>query len=148
MPGTKPTTAELLKKLSSTRNFRVFVERYGKHIETVPFHEHIRRLCEEKGIVPAHVIARSGIDRIYGHQLFNGTRKPPRDRALQLAIALDLDYEDTQELLKTARKRELYPKIKRDAAIIFALKRGLGLNGLQDILLELSLPLLGEERYD
>jgi len=40
----------------------------------------------------------------------------------------------------------LYPKIKRDAIIIFALKNGFDIVAVQSALFELSLPILGEER--
>ena len=56
-----------------------------------------------------------------------------------------MDYDETQDLLKIARKSPLYPKVKRDAVIIFALTRGLGIMDIQATLDELFLPLLGKE---
>lgn len=56
-----------------------------------------------------------------GHQLFNGTRKPSRDKVIQLAFGFGLDMEQTQQLLKAAQKSPLYPKIKRDAAILYCI---------------------------
>ena len=78
----------------------------------------LAELCRTHGLRPVEVIRRAGLDRTYGHQLFNGTRKPSRDKLMQLAFGLGLTVEETQSLLKEARKSLLYSKILRDAAIM------------------------------
>ena len=45
--------------------------------------------------------------RNYAYQLFNGTRKPSRDKVIQLAFGFGLSVDDTQELLKVARQAPL-----------------------------------------
>jgi len=149
MPKEKISTSALLRKLFKTANLESFIKHHSEQFDTVPFHTYINQLCAETGTIPAHVINKSGIERTFGHQLFNGIRKPSRDKVIQLAFGFVMDYEQTQELLKISRHRALYPKIKRDAVIIFALNRGLPVTDVQVTLSELSLPLLGkEERYE
>ena len=63
-------------------------------------------------MLPAQVIERSQIERTYGHQLFNGTRRPSRDKVLQLALGLGLSVDETQRLLRAAGKSPLYPRLK------------------------------------
>jgi hypothetical protein len=143
-----PTTT-LLKKLFAAHSIKTFVKDYGEHMDSPGlFHEYLHRLCREKEVIPAHVIARSGIDRVFGHQIFSGVRTASRDKALLLAFAFGLDYDGTQALLRAAGKRALHPKSKRDAVVIFALKRKLDMDGVQTILFDLSLPILGEKRND
>ena len=145
----KISTSALLRKLFKTNNLENFIKHYGEQFDNIPFHTYINQLCVENGTIPAHVIHKSSIERTFGHQLFNGIRKPSRDKVIQLAFGFGMDYEKTQELLKISHHRALYPKIKRDAAIIFALHRGLPVTDVQVTLSELSLPLLGkEERYE
>ena len=103
-------------------------------------------MCAVKNLPPNEVVKKADIERKYGRQLFSGTRKPSRDKVIQLAFGFELDYEETQELLISARKSALYPKIERDAVIIFALKRKQDLHTVQSMLYELSIPILGEER--
>jgi transcriptional regulator with XRE-family HTH domain len=111
-----------------------------------PLKVYINSLCVDKGVSAARVIEKSGLDRMYGHQLFNGLRKKPsRDKIIQLAIGFEMDYEETQELLKTARKSALYPRIQRDSVIIFALKNGLSIDDVQSALEELALSPLGKD---
>ena len=139
------STITLLKKLFNSPDLEIFIESNESELVIPPFHAFISSICEEKGEIPEHVIKRSAIDRTYGHQLFNGTRKPSRDKVIQLAIGLELDFSETQKLLQVGQKSILYPKIKRDAAIIHCIKNKKEINETQAILETLGLtPLSGE----
>ena len=94
--------------------------------------------------MPERIIISAQIDRTYGHQLFNGTRKPSRDKVLQLAIAMKLSLNETQHLLQAAGKSALYPRLKRDAVVIYCLKNELDMMETQEILSKAGLSLLGE----
>jgi transcriptional regulator with XRE-family HTH domain len=96
-----------------------------------------------KELVPEQVIRKAGIERSYGHQLFNGTRKPSRDKVIQLAFGLGLDLDETQKMLQLAQKSPLYPKIKRDAAIVYCLTHDKDIMETQTMLHSLDLTLLG-----
>ena len=139
------STITLLKKLFNSPDLEIFIESNESELVIPPFHTFISSICEEKGEIPEHVIKRSAIDRTYGHQLFNGTRKPSRDKVIQLAIGLELDFSETQKLLQVGQKSILYPKIKRDAAIIHCIKNKKEINETQAVLETLGLtPLSGE----
>lgn len=145
----KISTATLMKRLFNTTRLHAFMDTYDGDFVKATFHEYIQKLCSEKGLVTEHVIRRAGIDRTYGHQLFSGHRRPSRDKAIQLAFGFSLNAEEAQELLKTAGKSLLYPKIKRDAAILYCLQNGVGFFEAQATLEELELPLMGREgRYE
>ncbi len=80
-------------------------EHFLESIDPEPsFCEYLDRLCEQTGKKRWQVIANSGIDRTYGYQLFNGTRKPSRDKAIQLAIGFELNVDQTQELYARGKK--------------------------------------------
>jgi hypothetical protein len=144
-PGNGRTdTGELMGKLLRTANIKRFLEKNVHSMEIIPFHEYIRQKCNERGAVPEQVIKRSNIERTYGHQLFRGLRAPSRDKVIQLAFGFGFGVEETQELLTAARKALLYPKIKRDAAILFCIKRGMDVIEAQSILEDLGISLLGE----
>ena len=143
----KTPTITLLKKLFNTPDLEIFIESNESEMYTLPFHTYLSGICEEKGNIPEHIIKRSAIDRTYGHQLFNGTRKPSRDKVLQLAIGLELDFGETQKLLQVAQKSILYPKIKRDAVIIHCIRNNKEINETQAVLEALGLtPLSGENQ--
>lgn len=141
----KIRTSTLLNKLFKTSNLKGFIERNAKNMEIPLFYIYISDLCQTMGQVPERIIKMSSIERTYGHQLFNGTRKPSRDKVIQLAFGFGLDVEETQSLLKIAQKSQLYPKIKRDAVIIYCLNNQKSIIETQGILETLELTLLGGE---
>ncbi|MCL2632889.1 MAG: hypothetical protein FWD34_00050 [Oscillospiraceae bacterium] len=147
MSNKKIPTDVLLKRLFKTTSIDRFIHSYSEDLNNPPvFCDYINSLCSQKDISHESVIKKADIARTYGHQLFSGTRKPTRDRVIQLAFGFEMDYEETQKFLVVARKSQLYPKIKRDAIIIFALKNGYGVVDVQSALYDLSIPILGEER--
>jgi len=145
MPAKEMDTGELLDKIIKTASINRFIKRHGENMNPVSFSSYLNDLCTKKNTVPAHVIEKSGIERTFGHQIFNGRRKPSRDKVIQLAVGFEMDYTDAQGLLTAARKSTLYPKIKRDAVVIYALEKKLSFFDIQETLSELSLPLIGEE---
>lgn len=89
------------------------------------------------------MIQRANIERGYGHQIFRGIREPSRDKVLQLAFGFGLNVPEAQRLLRAAEKSPLYPRLKRDAAILFCINRGESLVQMQLLLSELGLSPLG-----
>lgn len=112
-------------------------------MRNVPLTKYLQELCEERDVVPEQVIKKAQIDRTYGHQIFNGTRNPSRDKLIQLAVGFGLSLDETQMLLKKAGKSVLYSKIKRDAACIYGISHGMNMMELQELLLSVDVPLLG-----
>lgn len=140
---TKVKTSTLLGRVFKASNLKRFMDENDELFLNVPFHLHISEMCREVGMVPEQIIKQTGIERTYGHQIFNGTRKPSRDKVIQLALGFRLDTNGTQELLKAANKRNLYPKIRRDAALIYCLEHHMNEVETQNVLMELNLTLLG-----
>jgi hypothetical protein len=64
----------------------------------------------------------------------NGTRQPSRDKVLQLAFGLRLTVDEAQRLLRAADKSPLYPRLKRDAVVLFALNKSLSILETQNLL--------------
>lgn len=108
-----------------------------------PFCDYITQLCKKRSEVPEHIIKRANIERSYGHQIFRGSRNPSRDTVLQLAFGFEADVDKAQELLKYAGKNALYPRVKRDAALIYCLHDRFTIVETQHVLHEMGLPLLG-----
>lgn len=105
--------------------------------------DYITALCEKRGEPHERVVKRAGLDRVYGHQIFCGLRQPTRDKVIQLAFGFQMHAEEAQALLKIAHKSALYPRVERDAAILFCLHRGMSIIDTQEMLSELNLPTLG-----
>ena len=137
-------TSELIRGLIKAVDLNEFMEDNKQEMEMPAFHVYLSNLCKSGGMVPEQIIKKAGIERTYGHQLFNGTRNPSRDKVLQLAFGLGLDLEETQKILKIARHSPLYPKFKRDAVILHCLVNGEDFWETQGILQSNGITLLGE----
>ena len=145
-PTHKPIpTREFYMKLLESPDLKEFFENHAGEMQIPSFHLFISEICASTNQVPEQVIKRAAIERTYGHQLFNGTRNPSRDKVIQLAFGLGLDPEGAQQLLRVARRNALYPKIKRDAAILYCLENRKAFLDAQCLLESLGLTLLGEE---
>lgn len=138
------TTNSLLSKIIHGRNFHKVLEANDDCFAEQSISEYLKNLCDVRGQVPEQVIKKSQIDRTYGHQIFNGTRIPSRDKLIQLAFGFGLSLDETQTLLKKAGKSMLYAKVKRDAACIYGLSHSMNMMEVQDLMASLELPLLGE----
>jgi hypothetical protein len=137
-------TSDLIRGLIKTNDLKEFLDENELEMELPSFHVYISDFCKGEGKVPEQVIKKAGIERTYGHQLFNGTRNPSRDKVIQLAFGLELNLEETQKLLKIAHHSPLYPKFKRDAVLLHCLVNGEDFWETQSILLSMQITLLGE----
>ena len=138
-----PHTSTLLRRLFKASNLDRFLAENKEGFDVPKFHEVISAMCRERNETAEAVIGRSGIERTYGHQLFNGTRKPSRDKVIQLAIGFGMNAEETEELLKAAGKSPLYPRVERDCILLFGINKGYGIMEIQELLHEKGATILG-----
>ncbi len=110
----------------------------GEDYVLPPLTEHLSALLEAHGLTVREIIRICNLDRNYGYQLFNGTRRPTRDMLLILALALRLPEAEAQRLLKIGGRQPLYARNRRDAAVLYALTHNLGLDGAGKLLRSLG----------
>ncbi len=149
MENNSLSTEKLLSLLFKAPSLSLFLDSRDSDLRLPRFHDYISSLCAAHNEVPEHIIRRSGLEKSFGHQLFSGRRSPSRDSVVQLAFGFPLSVSETQELLKVAQKSPLYPRVKRDSAILYCLYHGLSLVDTQIVLHDLDLPILGGgQKYD
>ena len=136
-------TKLLLERLFRAPDVGTYLRDNADLMEMPAFHRFLCALCEELSLSRAAVIARSDIPRNYAYQLFNGIRKPSRDKVIQLAFGFGLDLKQTQELLKIAGQSPLVPQVKRDAAILYCVLHQLPLDEVQKLLENFMMHALG-----
>ena len=143
-----PTTDELWGKLFKSDTVSEYLDDVGDSRSFPSFSEYITMLCAAKGENEESVIKRGQIESSFGHRLFKGTRNPSRDTVLQLAFGLELDSDETQQLLKIARATALHPRVKRDAVIAYCLHHHMSFMDTQELLYENDLPTMGGNRSE
>ncbi|MDD4495703.1 MAG: hypothetical protein PHV32_15425 [Eubacteriales bacterium] len=139
----KISTSRFFHLLFKAPNLDQFINNNAGEMQLPSFSEYITELCKKQGNVAERIIKRANIERSFGHQIFKGARNPSRDTVLQLAFGFEADINMAQELLKHARMSTLYPRIKRDTAIIYCLHHHFTVVETQQVLHDMGLPLLG-----
>lgn len=119
----KNTTKTLEKKILSQTDFEQVISESTEELLDLQLDNYLELLLNKYHKEKKEIIAATSIDLIYGYQIFNGTRKKPsRDFLLQIAFAFPLTVQETKHLLYYGHAKSLYPRIKRDAYIMFALQ--------------------------
>ncbi len=103
-----------------------------------PLSEYLSALVEARGLTVREAIRACNLERSYGYQVFNGTRRATRNILLTLALALGLSEAEAQRLLKIGGRQSLYARNRRDAAVLYALTHDLGLEGADELLRSLG----------
>ena len=133
------STDELLKLLKNEQNIENFINTNKEDFIDIPLPLYLATLLKKYSISKNEAINNSAISQIYGYQIFSGKRpNPSRDKILQLIFGMSLNLEDSQRLLKLAGVSELYPRIKRDSIILFAINKGLTIEKCDELLFELG----------
>lgn len=137
------TTGELLELLQKTPKMESYLESASADLlKKVPLSDYLNHLLEERGCKKSDVIRRSGLDRTYAYQIFDGKKKPNRDKVLALCLSMKLDAEKTQQLLKQTGYPPLYAKFKPDSIVLFGLQHALSVMEVNELLFQMKEPLL------
>ncbi len=67
----------------------------------------------------------SGLHPTVVYDIFAGKSLPGRDNAIMLAFGLQCTLIETQRLLRLAGVSELWPKVRRDAIILWCVDHGM-----------------------
>jgi len=138
------STEAMLNKLKSVNDFGTFDSNYKHEYVSASLSASIENIMNKKLLSKSDVIKRADLDRVYGYQIISGTRIPTREKLLQLGFGLCLDADGMQAMLKTTGYAPLYPKVKRDAAILFCFNKNYDLFDTQAMLQQAGLKLIGE----
>ena len=132
-------TIDMEKKLLETKSFEVFSGEMNDDFTRLSINAYFDALLLSCKISRRQLIDLAGLadksNLVF--QLLNGTRiSRNRDIYIRLAIAMELDLQKTQSLLKFLKKGILYPLKERDAALIYCIDRTYSLSQTQQLLKE------------
>lgn len=130
----RPTTADVKHDLEQTDSFGEFFKKNEDKMLTRHLSVYLNELLIKKDMICADVVRDSGEDKAYVYQIFNGRKHPSRDKLISIIFGLHLNEEEAQRTLKLAGYSELYPRVARDAAILFAIQHGMDVWETDDLL--------------
>lgn len=117
------STDELQKVLENSQDLEKYLDDNFEDITNTTFPEYLEKILRKKDLTKSEVIEKSNIQKNYAYQIFDGSKNPSRNKVLALAFSMNLEVDETNRLLKLSNNSILYPRIKRDSIICFAIKQ-------------------------
>lgn len=116
-------TEELLERLLASASPEAYLAQGGTVDRSLP--DYLSYLLKRRGMRRADVVRGSGVASTVVYDVFCGKSRPGRDHAVMLAFGLRCSLRETQRLLRLAGVAELWPKVRRDAVIIWCIQQGM-----------------------
>jgi transcriptional regulator with XRE-family HTH domain len=120
-------TDELAAEIKSTNDIETYIRENTSEFSSEMFQRTFKEFCVMSGMSQEGIAERSMLSHGFVNNLLNNAKRPSRDTVIKLAFGLGLNVEDTSRLLKLAGHGELYPRMERDAIILFCLNKGVTL---------------------
>lgn len=92
------------------------------------------QIIEKKNYSKSNIINKSDFSYCYFYDVINGRKMPTKDKVVRLALALKMTVEECQQALKISGRSALYPKIRRDSVLIYAIEKHLTIAQCNDLL--------------
>lgn len=127
-------TQELLLILQEAEAVDPLLNDLSEQMNAPAFHDQLSQYMEERNLSASKLGEITMLSRSFVYQLCSGDRVPGRDIVLRLALALELTVSETQQFLRLAQRGTLYPRVQRDAILIFCLNRKKGLCETDELL--------------
>lgn len=133
-PPAGRSTDELMRILQSTADLKKTMARIGEDLVDKSFSQRLRELMELRGMKVSELAELSLMSRSFVYQICSGEREPGREVVLRLALLLRAGIAETQRLLRAAGRGALYPRVRRDAVLLYALREELGVFDTDELL--------------
>ena len=138
----KKDTSEIVKELGLSQDFQTFYNENKEYMISADLAELLADFIRSKGLKKSQVIKNAEFSEVYGYQIFSGVRVPERKKLLCLAVAMKLNIDETQQLLKCAGYSQLYVKLPFDSVLLYGLCKELSVVQINELLYEYDLETL------
>lgn len=136
------STEELFNEIKKTKDIFDFEEENRENLQANSLVEQLELFLESYLKPKKDIIRDAGIDITYGYQIFDGRKKPRRDKLIQLAFGFPLTVDETNVLLRAGGMNSLYVRNRRDAICMYCLQQRKSIDDCNDMLFE-----SGEETF-
>lgn len=114
-------TRNLEQQLKQSNNLSDYLQKNQEHLVNTSVSTILNSLIQKSQLKKSEIIKQSGITTSYAYEILNGFKVPTRDKVLRFLIAMKLEFEEIQVLLKRSGYPTLYIRNKRDSIIIYAI---------------------------
>ena len=131
------TSAKLLTKIREAGSVEEAVAWHETNKDPV-LNDVLYGMIQSRGLTPKDLIIASGIDRSYFYHILSGVKKPGRNMVLRIGFCLRTTLKEMNDLLILAGVSPLYPKIRRDAVLIYALQKKFSMDQANELLIKVG----------
>jgi hypothetical protein len=128
------TTKELENEIKRVDDINRFLSDNITEFHSKKLSDYLIEMLIKYNIEKKDVIMRSEINLTYGYQVFDGRKQPKRNKIIQICFGFPLTVEELQLALRYGGVNELYPRVKRDAYIMFAADKKYSIYKLNELL--------------
>ncbi len=87
------SSAALDERMRKARDIDEYLDENQEYMVNQSLRDHLNALLVQKGLLVADVVRGSQLERKYVYQIFDGKKRPSRDKLIAIAFGLGLDEE-------------------------------------------------------
>ena len=131
----RKSTEDLLEELQN-ENCKIdeYLKGNGESFVFDKIKDFLGTAIEKSGYSKSNIINKSDFSYCYFYDVINGRKIPGRDKIIRLILTMHLSVDECQEALRISGRSALYPRIRRDAIILFAISNGYSIYQLSELL--------------
>lgn len=131
----RKSTEDLLEELQN-KNCKIdeYLKGNGESFVYDKIKDFWEAAIEKSGYSKSNIINKSDFSYCYFYDVINGRKIPGRDKIIRLILTMHLSVDECQEALRISGRSALYPRIRRDAIILFAISNGYSIYQLSELL--------------
>lgn len=120
------TTSELLKTLTKHNcSLKAYFSKNDDQFVNEDIKAFWENLITERNYSKSNIINKSDFSYCYFYDVINGRKMPTKDKVVRLGLAMKLSLDECQQALKISGRSALYPRIRRDSILIYAIENKL-----------------------
>lgn len=93
-----------------------------------------KRIIAESNMKKNDIINKADIGYTFFYDILKGKKHPSRDMLIKILLVMNVDIDIFQEALRIYEWAALYPKIKRDSILIYAINHNFSLQKTVELL--------------
>ena len=128
-------TDELLEELKfKNTDIQDYINNNPQSFIEINLKEFWDSIIKKSQMSKSDIINKSDFSYVYFYDVIAGKKIPTSDKIVRLILAMHLSLEDCQTALRYCGKSQLYPRIKRDSVIIYAINQQYTVMQTQELL--------------
>ena len=117
----KITTSQMLTRIRQSGDFAEAVSVYEEN-EQPSLGNYLYELMEKRRLTARDMIENTGIHRSYFYAVLAGQKIPSKNVVLRISLTMRCTLAETNQLLRLAGLSHLYPRVREDTVLIYAVE--------------------------